>query len=85
MSMGIDSRCAMSNANRTSGSWSYLADATGGPVTCAACGCRLKADEESESWYHFAGVGGRDARGCAVECVGAAHDHRGRRQQAIAA
>jgi hypothetical protein len=75
----------MSSMDEPIGSWSYLADApVGGPVTCAVCGCRLTADEETESWYHFAGVAGRDARGCVVDCVGAAHDHRGRRH-AIAA
>ena len=75
----------MSTSNELRAAWSYLADSVGGPVTCAACGCRLTADEESESWYHFAGVTGRDARGCAVDCVGTAHDHRGRPREALAA
>ncbi|HEY3522794.1 MAG TPA: hypothetical protein VGK63_03740 [Candidatus Limnocylindrales bacterium] len=75
----------MSTSRELGGSWSYLADSVGGPVTCATCGCRLQADQESESWYHFAGATGRDARGCAVDCVGAAHDHRGRRREALAA
>jgi hypothetical protein len=67
------------------GSWSYLADAPGGPVTCAACGCRLSADQQSESWFHFVGQAGRDARGCRVDCATAPHDHRGRPREAIAA
>ena len=50
-------------------------------VVCEACGCRLTARESADdagykgarSWYHFEGPTGRDARGCAVICVDAAH------------
>jgi hypothetical protein len=49
-------------------------------VTCEACGCRLEAggDTGGESWFHFGRMGGRDARGCRVACVDAAHDGDGR-------
>ncbi len=68
------------------GPWSYLGEpVAGGPVTCATCGCRLRADQESESWFHFAGTTGHDARGCRVECALEPHDHRGRPTQAVAA
>ncbi len=51
-------------------------------VTCDACGCRLTTRETADDagftgarrWYHFAGSVGRDARGCAVACVDAAHE-----------
>jgi hypothetical protein len=70
----------------TRGPWSYLAESiAGGPVTCATCGCRLVADERSESWFHFAGSAGRDARGCRLECASVPHDHRGRPTEAVAA
>lgn len=51
-----------------------------GPVTCAACGCRLEADApvSPSSWTHFGPMAGRDARGCRVECVDLAHDSTGR-------
>jgi hypothetical protein len=76
----------MSTQRDTSGSWSYLAEPiSGGPVTCAACGCRLVADERTESWFHFSGSSGRDARGCRVDCAHEPHDHRGRRQEVAAA
>lgn len=76
----------MSLPFESSGSWSWLGDpVAGGPVTCATCGCRLKADEQSESWFHFRGSAGRDARGCVVGCADEPHDHRGRRREAIAA
>ena len=39
-------------------------DGRGGPVTCAACGCRLAAS--GEAFFHFNPLGGRDARGCRV-------------------
>ncbi len=50
-----------------------------GPVTCAACGCRLTPDPErpDHAWRHFHPFGGRDARGCRVECVDAPHDRNG--------
>jgi hypothetical protein len=52
----------------------------GGPVTCLTCGCRLTTDESSAAgvWTHFAPLGGRDARGCRVDCVDLAHDRSGR-------
>jgi hypothetical protein len=63
---------------------SVVATATrvaGATVTCDACGCRLTTREsaddagvtDSRSWFHFGGSAGRDARGCAVACVDAAH------------
>jgi hypothetical protein len=46
------------------------------PVTCAACGCRLNAD--GDAWVHFNPLGGRDARGCRIDCADAAHDVSGK-------
>ena len=46
-----------------------------GPVTCAACGCRLSMN--GDAWFHFNPLGGRDARGCRVDCADAAHDASG--------
>lgn len=61
---------------------SHVADAIDvrvGPITCAACGCRLQRSADGqEDWYHYAPLGGHDARGCRVRCVDAAHDARGR-------
>lgn len=51
-------------------------DGQGAPVTCAACGCRLA--QTGEAWFHFNPLGGRDARGCRIGCVDAAHDSSGR-------
>ena len=50
------------------------------PVTCEACGCRLEAvgHDETAAWFHFGRGGGRDARGCRVACIEAAHDAGGR-------
>jgi len=48
----------------------------GAPVTCAVCGCRLS--QAGDAWFHFHPLGGRDARGCRVDCVDAAHDAAGR-------
>jgi hypothetical protein len=45
------------------------------PVTCATCGCRLTAT--GEAWFHFSPMGGRDARGCRIDCADAAHDPTG--------
>ncbi len=47
-----------------------------GPVTCATCGCRLTA--QGDAWFHFNPLGGRDARGCRIDCAEAAHDASGR-------
>ena len=51
-----------------------------GPIVCAACGCRLVAEERSNGgtqglgpWRHFEGQAGRDARGCRIECADVAH------------
>ena len=51
-------------------------DGHGAPVTCAACGCRLT--QSGDAYFHFNPLGGRDARGCRVACVDAAHDSTGR-------
>jgi hypothetical protein len=47
-----------------------------GPVTCAACGCRLTVT--GDAWFHFNPLAGRDARGCRIACADAAHDPTGR-------
>ncbi|HUP83823.1 MAG TPA: hypothetical protein VM284_06515 [Candidatus Limnocylindria bacterium] len=52
-----------------------------GPVTCAACGCRLDAltGKDDGVYRHFMSMAlGQDARGCRVECVAELHDHDGR-------
>ncbi len=56
-------------------------DGHGAPVTCSACGCRLRAGtaDNDIAWFHFNPLGGRDARGCKVECVDAPHDVAGYR------
>jgi hypothetical protein len=49
------------------------------PVTCGVCGCRLEAGPEgAQAWFHYGRLGERDARGCRVACVEAAHDAGGR-------
>ena len=53
-----------------------IRDGRDGPVTCAACGCRLAAS--GDAFFHFNPLGGRDARGCRVACADAAHDAGGR-------
>jgi hypothetical protein len=58
-------------------------DAPSWPVTCAACGCRLRLDERDESWSHFPGPVGRDARGCRVTCADQVHDRHGRASRGI--
>ena len=57
------------------------------PVTCAACGCRLQADsaDDPSVWTHFSPLGGRDARGCTVDCVTLPHDASGRAMVSTAA
>jgi hypothetical protein len=54
-------------------------DGRAAPVTCAACGCRLErvGFVEQAAWFHFAPMGGRDARGCRVHCAELAHDISG--------
>lgn len=56
------------------------------PVTCESCGCRLESVGRSDAtaWFHFGRMGGRDARGCRVDCVEAAHDAGGRASIAAA-
>lgn len=52
-----------------------------GPITCAACGCRLLglAGKDDGVYRHFTSmISGQDARGCRVACVDALHDHDGR-------
>ncbi len=54
---------------------------TGATVVCEACGCRLTTRESADDagftgarrWFHFGDTAGRDARGCTVACVDAAH------------
>ena len=46
------------------------------PVTCASCGCRLAAS--GDAFVHFNPIGGRDARGCRIDCADALHDAIGR-------
>jgi hypothetical protein len=48
-----------------------------GPVTCAACGCRLERSS-ADTYTHFSPMAGRDARGCKVDCADAPHDRTGR-------
>jgi len=55
---------------------SAIRDGRDGPVTCAACGCRLTAT--GDAFFHFNPLGGRDARGCRIDCSDAAHDATGR-------
>jgi hypothetical protein len=47
------------------------------PVTCQSCGCRLEGVEDA-TWLHFGRFGGRDARGCRIDCAELAHDVHGR-------
>lgn len=58
----------------------------GAPVTCATCGCRLRAGmaDNDIAWFHFNPLGGRDARGCRVDCVDSAHDVSGYRAPLLA-
>jgi hypothetical protein len=60
---------------------------TGGPVTCAACGCRLRPDarDSGKAWFHFSPLGGRDARGCRIDCAELAHDASGQVTADVAA
>jgi hypothetical protein len=61
-------------------------DGHGAPVTCSACGCRLKAAKADNdiAWFHFNPLGGRDARGCRVDCVDSPHDVAGYRAASLA-
>jgi hypothetical protein len=51
-------------------------DGQSAPVTCAACGCRLA--HADGGFVHFNPIGGRDARGCRIDCADALHDASGR-------
>jgi hypothetical protein len=51
-------------------------DGQQGPVTCAACGCRLATS--GDAFVHFNPIAGRDARGCRIACADAAHGADGR-------
>jgi hypothetical protein len=61
-------------------------DGHGAPVTCAACGCRLRSAiaDNDIAWFHFSPIGGRDARGCRVDCVDQPHDVAGYRAASLA-
>ena len=65
---------------------SAVRDGHRAPVTCAACGCRLRSDvvDNDIAWFHFDPLGGRDARGCRVPCIDAAHDVTGTRAESLA-
>ena len=52
-------------------------DGQGAPVTCAACGCRLESVGDG-TYLHFGRLGGRDARGCRIDCAETVHDVLGR-------
>jgi hypothetical protein len=59
----------------------FHARESGGPVTCAACGCRLVALSGllDGAYRHYPSMKvGQDARGCRPACVDALHDHDGR-------
>lgn len=59
-----------------------------GPVTCAACGCRLEAltGKDDGIYRHFPSLKpGQDARGCRVTCVDELHDRDGRAIAEVAA
>jgi hypothetical protein len=51
-------------------------DGQGAPVTCATCGCRL--ERVDGTFMHFGRLGGRDARGCRIDCAESPHDALGR-------
>ena len=54
---------------------SAVRDGRVAPVTCAACGCRLReqSGDVAARWFHFEPLGGRDARGCRVSCADLPH------------
>ena len=54
----------------------YVRDGQRAPVTCTTCGCRLE-EVAPGSWFHFGRLGGRDARGCRIDCAEGEHDTRG--------
>jgi hypothetical protein len=66
----------MGGSPRADGVELAVRDGQPAPVTCEACGCRLESvgRPDAAAWFHFGRGGGRDARGCRVTCVDAAHD-----------
>jgi hypothetical protein len=66
----------MHSSDPESRSASAVRDGRDAPVTCAACGCRLASTDDG--FYHFNPIGGRDARGCRIDCADAPHDAEGR-------
>jgi hypothetical protein len=59
-----------------------------GPVTCAACGCRLLplSGPLDGAYRHYPSMTpGQDARGCRTACADELHDHDGRVMAAAAA
>jgi hypothetical protein len=52
-------------------------DGQGAPVVCAACGCRLETFGDGR-FLHYGRLGGRDARGCRIDCAEIEHDRSGR-------
>ncbi len=52
-----------------------------GPITCAACGCRMTETYigDRRAWQHFSSLhADQDARGCRPTCVGMLHGRDGR-------
>jgi hypothetical protein len=49
----------------------------GAPVVCRGCGCRLESVGNGR-FLHFGRLGGRDARGCRIDCAEREHDVLGR-------
>ena len=66
-------------SDRSDGRTTFSSRADGGPVTCASCGCRLQpvGPTDAAAFFHFGSMGGRDARGCRLDCVDLAHDSTG--------
>jgi hypothetical protein len=66
-------------SDQTNGRSAFTTRADGGPVTCASCGCRLQpvGPSDAAAFFHFGSMGGRDARGCRVDCADLAHDASG--------
>jgi hypothetical protein len=70
----------MGGSPRPDGHEMAVRDGQLAPVTCEACGCRLESVDtgETTAWFHYGRMAGRDARGCRVGCIEAAHDAGGR-------
>jgi hypothetical protein len=54
------------------------------PVVCTTCGCRLEGFDDG-SFLHFGRLGGKDARGCRIDCAELTHDALGRPLVALTA